>query len=246
MEITHATVPVGSLTAKDRDEMYQLMERCYLGVNRFTFLRDLSEKQHAMMLRAKNGGEIVGFSTLVQFNLSIDGQPVRAIFSGDTVVDESCRRTLGFAYEVTSYFAATAQASLLPVYYVLICKGWRTYRVLPLLFREYSPALGRATNLLHKQVMDAFGAKKYPDDYQQDTGLIVFDRETQRIRPCSAEAISFVRSDPHAEFFARKNPNHLRGDELVCVAEVTFSNFSAATEKLLSQHRRLPCACEAG
>ena len=234
VEIEHATVGVGSLTGRERGEMLLLMEKYYLGVERRTFERDLDEKEHVMLLRDRaDGGRVVGFSTLMSLEVEVCGRPVRAIFSGDTVVEERFRRSRGLAYEVTRYFAALLESSAAPLYYVLICKGWRTYRILPFLFRQFSPRFDRPTADAHRQMMHAFGAQRYPEEYDAESGLIVFRGRTQRIRPGSAEALGRTRGDPHLEFFARKNPDHLRGDELVCVAPVAAWNFTEAFRKLL-------------
>ncbi len=236
VEIKHQTLAVGDLTPYDRAAMFQLMEEYYLGVSQETFEYDLAEKEHVMVLRDRTEGDrLVGFSTLMRLDLVVCGNPVKAIFSGDTVVEEQKRNNIGFAYEVTRYFAQTlSDFPGCAAYYVLICKGWRTYRILPFLFRDFTPRFDKPAEQLHRCVMNAFGAKKYPREYNPETGLIVFDGETQRIKPNSAEAISQTRRDKHTSFFAEKNPHHLRGDELVCVAPVTYSNFSTAFNKLLA------------
>ena len=234
VEIEHATIEVRDLAPCERTEMFLLMQKYYWGVNRETFERDLSEKEHVMLLRHRaDSGCVVGFSTLMRFEMEIAGHPVMGIFSGDTVVEERCRRSRGLAYEITQYFIELVEASALPLYYILICKGWRTYRILPFLFHQFSPRFDQPTEALHQQVMDAFGAQRYPREYSSEKGLIVFERETQRIKENSAEEINPLRRDRHINFFAQKNPNHARGDELVCVAPVARWNFTEAFHKLL-------------
>jgi hypothetical protein len=241
--IEHTTIEVEDLSTREREVMFGLMQDYYLGVRRETFERDLSEKEHVMLLRDRAAcGRIVGFSTLMRLRLEVCGQQIDVIFSGDTVVDERSRHSRGLAYEVTRYFQTLAESSVLPLYYVLICKGWRTYRILPFLFRQFSPRSGEPTQILHRQVMNAFGARRYPGEYRPETGLIVFEGEAQRIKPGSSEAISPLRSDEHAQFFRRQNPSYLRGDELVCVARVEPRNFTEAFEKLLAAQREI-CEC---
>jgi hypothetical protein len=241
VEIEHQTLAVRDLTPHDRTAMFRLMQEYYLGVSRETFEYDLAEKEHVMVLRDRTEGDrLVGFSTLMRLNLVVCGNPVKAIFSGDTVVEEQKRNNIGFAYEVTRYFAQTmSEFPEYAAYYVLICKGWRTYRILPFLFRNFTPRFDKPAEPMHRRVMDAFCAKKYPREYNPETGLIVFDGETQRIKPNSAEAISQSRRDKYAGFFAEKNPYHLRGDELVCVAPVTCSNFTRAFNKLLEARQEV-------
>lgn len=233
--IEHSTIEVKDLSSRERATMFALMQEYYLGVRRETFERDLSQKEHVMLLRDRTAcGRIVGFSTLMRLRFDVGGSPIEAIFSGDTLVEERYRRSRGLAYEVTRYFQTLIESSPLPLYYILICKGWRTYRILPFLFRQFSPRSGHPTQLLHQQIMDAFGARQYPDEYRPETGLIVFEGETQCIRH---EARVPLRSDEHTEFFRRKNPSYLRGDELVCVARIERANFTGAFEKLLAAQR---------
>src|SRR5258705_256122 len=108
VEIEHQTLAVMDITTRDRTEMFRLMREYYLGVNQETFEYDLAEKDHVMVLRDRTeGGRLVGFSTLMRLDLLVHGKPVKAIFSGDTVVEEQKRNNIGFAYEVTRYFAQT-------------------------------------------------------------------------------------------------------------------------------------------
>jgi hypothetical protein len=234
LKIEHATIETVDLTRRERTEMFLLMQKYYLGVSLEKFEQDLSEKSHVMILRDRAcRGCIVGFSTLMGLDINICGHTVKAVFSGDTVVEKRYRCSLGFAYEITRYLFGLAQSCSPQLFYVLICKGWRTYRILPFLFRQFSPRFDQPTNVSHQKVMDAFGAQRYPDEYCAEKGLVIFNGEAQRIRPDSAEAIDPLRTDQHINFFAEKNPHHLRGDELVCVAPVASWNFTDAFHKLL-------------
>jgi hypothetical protein len=241
LEISSETVQARQLTLVERQQMYRLMARYYLGTNWEDFTRDLQEKEQVMLLRdvsAGANGDIVGFSTLTKFDLSIQNEEVKAIFSGDTIVEARYRRSFGFANEISTYFVRTLAATENRVYYILICKGWRTYRILPFLFRDFAPRYDRPTPEIYQEVIDAFGRSKYPDRYDPGTGRILFAGEIQRIRPGSAEAFDERRAKhPHVRFFHSRNPGHLQGDELVCAAEVTPSNLTTAMRKLLL-HRK--------
>ncbi len=234
-DILHQTIKVGELTLRDRSAMLQLMKKYYLGVDCESFATDLEEKEHVMVLRDRTESDrLVGFSTLIRMDLEVCGQLVKAIFSGDTIVEEQKRNNIGFAYEVTRYFAKTLEEFPgYPTFYVLICKGWRTYRILPFLFKDFTPRCDQPIRPLHRCVMNAFGQKKYPHEYDSEKGLIVFDGEAQRIKPDSAECLKSFRRDKHTNFFAEKNPQHMRGDELVCVAPVISTNFTRSFVKLL-------------
>lgn len=237
--IWHTTVPVDSLSLYDREEMLHLMQTYYLGVTRERFNRDLDEKERVIMLRQDTGqGRIVGFSTLMCLDLEVDGEPVKAVFSGDTIVDRGSRCTLGLGLECANYFVRLmGEHQDRELFYILIAKGWQTCRIPGLLFLHYSPSPGRPTMLRDKQVMDAFGAKKYPDEYQPDTGLIAYSGETQRLRPGSPEGTIPPRNNPLVDLFVEKNPNYLQGDDLVYVAPIAEWNFTSVFRKLLTSSK---------
>lgn len=228
---TGCTIAVADLTNADRDRMFQLLDDHYLGVTRDAFERDLAAKEHVILLRA--GGEIVGFSTQVRFRLTVGGRSVIAVFSGDTIITEQHRGTFETAREICRYFRrAICEYPGEEIYWVLICKGWRTYRVLRLFFEDYGPRAGAGGLGAYGEIADAFGAAKYPGFYRASSRLIVLPGDVPRIRPGSAEAIDPRRSDPDMLFFERVNPDHERGQELVCIAPIREDNLTAAGRRL--------------
>ncbi len=234
MAIEHARILTSSLSSSDRRRMFALMEECYLGMDWEEFNQDLAEKDEVMIL--SEGGEIVGFSTLVMFDFLVGEQFCTALFSGDTVVSKDKRINIGFAKEIVSYFYQNIDPeNNTPVYWTLISKGWRTFRILPFLFKEFYPnPFAKTENPRLKEVRDAFGKYKYPKHYKKRTGLIQFPSPAQRLKPRSEEA-ECNRDDPYAKFFFEKNPGYLNGDELVCVAEVSLENFTRSSLRLLGE-----------
>jgi hypothetical protein len=232
MRTTGYTIGVPDLEPSDRERMFQLLRDSYLGVKREAFERDLAAKEHVILLRSSEG-EIVGFSTQVRLCLTLPDRTVVVVFSGDTIISEQHRGTFETAREICRYFRRTLEEHREEdVYWLLICKGWRTYRVLRLFFREYSPRAGASDPSAFRDVADAFGTTRYPGLYQSSSGLIVFPGETQRIRPGSSEAIDHRRSDPGLLFFEKANPGHERGNELVCVAPIREDNFTVVARRL--------------
>jgi hypothetical protein len=234
--IWHATIPVDALSVDDQEEMLQLMETYYLGVTREQFNSDLDEKDRVIMLRQDSSqGRVVGFSTLMCLDLQVGGEPVKAVFSGDTIVDRRSRCTLGLGLECAKYFVQLmAEHPGCDLFYVLTAKGWQTCRIPGLLFRQYSPSPDQPVNYRHQQVMEAFGARKYPGRYQPTTGLITYSGEAQRLRPGSPEGSIPPRDNPLVDLFVEKNPNYLQGDDLVYVAQIADWNFTGAFKKLLT------------
>ena len=67
--------------------MFDLMDRHYENVVRRTFESDLAEKRWVVELRSQANGELCGFSTQTLLDANVDGRPVKALFSGDTIID---------------------------------------------------------------------------------------------------------------------------------------------------------------
>lgn len=229
---TGYTIGVPEVGTADREQMFSLLNSHYLGVTREAFERDLAAKEHVILLRSREG-QVVGFSTQARVRLALPGRSAVAIFSGDTIIGEQHRRTFETARQICRYFRRTlSEYPEEEIYWVLICKGWRTYRVLRLFFEEYGPRAGASDPCDFREIADAFGCARYPGLYQPSTRLIVFGGDAQRIRPGSAEAIDRRKSDPDMLFFEKANPDHERGNELVCVAPVRETNFTAAARRL--------------
>lgn len=239
-KIFSQTKQIAELTLSERATMFGLLSLEFLGVSRQDFIRDLEEKEVVMLLRKEaRDGEIVGFSTLMTFDLPIDGRKVKAIFSGDTTVLEEYRSSTGFGIEIGSYFVKVL--GVFPeheIYYVLISKGWRTYKILPFFFKNYAPKHDTPTSIQDKAVTDAFGSVKYPGDYDPKQGLIMFSKETQRLIPGSIDAVPPHDPDVHTRFYLQKNPTYLSGTELVCVALVNEGNFAPPMIRLLKSVKR--------
>jgi hypothetical protein len=221
----------------EKETFYRLICQCFLGVSWHDFMRDFQEKDAVMILRKEhNEGEIVGWSTLMVLTLALPTTEVKAVFSGDTVVLPAYRSGIGLGVELSRYFMQTReQFPQHTVYYILISKGWRTYKIMPFFFKEFSPCHDKPTSPYDKAVMDAFGKKKYPSHYNFDTGVITLS--SQKLMPESIDAIP-TKIDDHTQFFLHSNPGYLDGDELVCVGRISPDNFTQALQRLLNSLRR--------
>lgn len=219
-----------SLTPAEQAGMYRLLTRYFAGVTRERFEQDLAEKDWVILLEA--GGEIVGFSTLMHSRTEVGGQPVIAVFSGDTIVareswgeSELPRLWIRHVLSVTAGEEAR-------VFWFLISSGYKTYRFLPVFFREFYPTCARPTPAFAKQVMDHLAGAKFGAEYDQAAGVVRF-REATPLQDGVAEVTERRRKDPHVAFFVQANPGHAAGDELVCLCELTPENLTAAGRRML-------------
>jgi hypothetical protein len=230
--IVSQTRKVAACSERDKETFYRLLCHEFIGVSWDDFMRDFREKDAVMILRKEHSeGEIVGWSTLMVLTLAVPGREVRGIFSGDTAVLPEYRNSTGLGVELSRYFMRVYE--LFPrdnVYYILISKGWRTYKILPFFFKDFSPRYDRPTSAEDKAVMDAFGQKKYPLHYHSATGVVTFS--PQRVRPESIDAVP-AKIDEHTRFFLRSNPGYLEGHELVCIARISPDNFTNGLKRVL-------------
>jgi hypothetical protein len=225
---------IHACTEYEKQRFYSLLCQSFLGVSWHDFLRDFNEKESIIILRKEHSeGEIVGFSTLVVLTLPLPSEEVKGVFSGDTVVLPEYRSSTGLGVQLGTYFLRTYEAyPQHKVYYILMSKGWRTYKILPFFFQEFSPSYTHSTPECEKGIMHAFGRAKYSRYYQPEHNIIHFDGEAARLKPESIDALP-NKLDAHTRFYLQANPGYLCGDELVCVARITPANFAPPLRRLL-------------
>lgn len=235
--LTGAVVPRAALTPAQRSEMFRLFESYFAGTSRARFEADLREKDAVILLHEAGSGEIQGFSTLMRLELSVDRQHVVAFFSGDTIVDREFwgETVLARLWGETVFPEAdriTAERPGTAVYWFLICSGYKTWRFLPVFFREFYPNPDRATPPSITGLMDTLGTAKFGSQYIRGSHIVRLEEPTP-LRNGVADVTEGRLRDPRIAFFARLNPGHAAGDELVCLAELSRSNLTRAGLRLV-------------
>jgi hypothetical protein len=168
----------------------------------------------------------------MRLHLSLEGQPVTAFFSGDTIIERAYwGETLLPRLWVRHVFSLTQTVEGGRVYWFLICSGYKTYRCLPVFFREFYPTYRQPTPPEIKRLMDSLGHLKFPGEYEASSGIVRF-KQAAPLRAGVAEITPRRLKDPHVAFFAAANPGHLQGDELVCLAELTPANLTPAGQRM--------------
>ena len=223
---------VTNITLDEKQQMYAILSKYFLGTSYDEFSSDLSKKEIAIFIEEE--GQILGFSTLVCSEVEVEGKAVPVIFSGDTIVEREHRNSSGLGIEVANYFDRVRERFKdRTVYYLLTTKGWRTYKVLPFFFNEFYPRAEVQTPLEIKKVMDAFCQKKYKERYDAKKGLVVAVGEPQRLRSENLYDSAYPdRQSNDIDFFFEKNPNYLDGTELVCVASIDEENITKRFKRL--------------
>lgn len=221
--LTSSCIAVPSRQSELRREMFELFRRHYDEVTFELFARDLEEKEHVIVLR-DGEGTLRGFSTVRTFELTVEGERLRLLFSGDTIIEHGWwgEQALGRAW---SMLAGSIRAqSPLPLYWLLLSKGHRTYLYLPLFFHEFFPRHDAAPPAREKAIIDAFGVSKYGRDYDPARGVVAFAESPGRLREDLADVGAHRLRNEHVRFFLEANPRYADGHELVCLARLEAGN----------------------
>ncbi len=233
MRLLGSLTPIGDLTAARREEMFALFSRHYDGATFGQFEADLAEKECVIDVIDPADGSLRGFSTQCVLQAPLRDGTVRALFSGDTIVDREF-----WGDPALSHVWGHLALSLIdkyrdePLYWYLISKGYRTYRFLPVFFREFYPRHDVATPRGEAAVLDALGRRKFGDSYDAANG-VVRPKDPCRLRDGLGEIPDARLRDPHLRFFVERNPGHVLGHELCCLAPLSRKNFTAAAWRVI-------------
>lgn len=224
---------IGDVDEPTRTAMFALFETYFEGATRGQFDADLRDKSWAIILEDGDNGRLCGFSTLATFEATVDGERVVAVVSGDTIVDRDYWGETQLA-RVWSRKAFELADALAPrrVFWLLICSGYKTYRFLPVFYREFFPRHDIATPRCVARLMEALASARYGSAYDPATGIVRF-AQPSRLRDGVAAVTDDRMKDPHVAFFQSANPGHECGDELVCITELTPGNLTAAGRRML-------------
>ena len=135
-----------ALGPRDVDAMFALFDAHFEGVSRERFERDLAAKNWVLLLREPEGS-LAGFSTILFFETKLDGEPASVVYSGDTIVDPRHWSSPALSRSwIASVLELQSRASAPRLFWLLLTSGFRTYRFLPLYWREFHPRFDEETS----------------------------------------------------------------------------------------------------
>ena len=218
---------------KDLDVMFQLMTDYYENIKKENFISDFRKKENTIILRNENG-EIKGFSTIVFHNLNINSKTVKILFSGDTIIHKDYWTHNDLA-NVWLRFAINKQLEINePLYWLLISKGYKTYKYLNTFFKTYYPNPYVQIPEPEQSIIDEFGKIFYPDKYDKNAGILRMNKSKDYLKEEFAEIPhEKIKNDKVVKFFLEKNPEYYKGNELICITNLSMDNINKAGERLL-------------
>ncbi len=224
--------PREALADTQRDEMFALLSRHFDGVMRDQFERDLTEKNWVVEIR--RDGRLLGFSTLLVCEERHAGRALTVIYSGDTIV---APEAWGSPVLARTWIAAVnhlrAAFPARPCYWLLLTSGFRTYRFLPVFWREFYPRHDALTPPREQQLLDYLAAVRYREGYDAAAGIVRFSHPQKLCGPLATLPTGRT-DDAHVALFLARNPGHTSGDELVCITEISAANLTPAGRRMVA------------
>ncbi len=223
-------LPRAALSAAQRDEMFALLSRHFDGATRDQFEHDLAEKNWVVEIR--RDARLLGFSTLRVSDEEFDGRALTAIYSGDTIVAPEAWGSPALA---RTWIAAVnhlrAGFPARPCHWLLLTSGFRTYRFLPVFWREFFPRHEAPPDA--RRLLDHLARARYGDCFDASSGIVRFPKP-QRLRGQLRDVPEGRTADVDISFFLARNPGHADGDELACLTEINEANLTPAGRRMIA------------
>ncbi|MEW5801891.1 MAG: hypothetical protein AB1847_07260 [bacterium] len=218
---------VNKISRSEIEKMFLLHTQYFDQARMENFVHDLKEKDWCILIGDEDKS-IKGYSSLQLIDTTFDGKQCKFLFSGDTLVaQENWRDNLltgAFGHFVLYLNQKFPHHEL---YWLLISKGFRTYRFLSLYYKEFYPVYDRQTPENVKALMDHICSIKFASRYDSQSGLVLTDGQSDYLKPHMAAIRQGRQSNPHISYFLKKNPRYYLGDELVCIASLKKENFKS-------------------
>lgn len=227
---------INKIDVHDIRQMYGIYCQYYENTAWDIFLRDLSNKTGAMILICPKEQRIVGFSTVMTRDMTVQGKVSRGVFSGDTIIEKAYwgSRALQLAF-YKFLLTEKARHPRKTIYWLLISKGFKTYLLLANNFVTYYPHPENKHSYL-ADVVDDYCQQMFADYYDAQNGILDFGQDYQCLKGDVANITeSMRRTNTKIAYFEQCNPEWRRGTELPCVGVFDFKNLSQYVLRYLSK-----------
>lgn len=225
--------PVGEYTKEEQDTMYRLMAEFYDNTSESVFMKDFHDKDYCLALYHETDG-IVGFTTQKVMSVDVNGSKIHGIFSGDTIIHKDYWGEIELFRTWADFWFDYAE-KYDDFYWFLICKGYKTYGMLPLFFQEFYPNYRKQTPVYEKSIIDAYATVLYGSEYNKNNGVIEYCTVKDRLKDGVADIGSRELKNRDTAFFCQVNPGYIYGNDLACLAKLDRMGLKKHVEKMLLQ-----------
>ncbi|MCH5208732.1 MAG: hypothetical protein J1F04_07580 [Oscillospiraceae bacterium] len=209
--------PIGEYSETDISAMFGLMSEFYDNMDEAVFRRDFADKDYCLALYEAE--KIVGFTTQKLLTINVENKEIHGIFSGDTIIHKDHWGDIEL-FRVWAKFWFEYAEKYDEFYWFLICKGYKTYRIMPLFWSEYYPNFRTPTPEYEQKIIRTYASSLYPEDYNPETGVIEYRHTKDKLRAGVADADTSKMKNKDVAFFCRANPGHAEGNDLACLAKI--------------------------
>lgn len=209
---------INEFTEEEISSMYRLMSQFYDDTKEEVFRKDFLDKDYCLVLYSEEN-ILVGFTTQKILQVDVNGKIVHGIFSGDTIIHKDYWGDMEL-FKVWADFWFSYAEDYEEFYWFLICKGYKTYRMLPLFWTEFYPDYRRETPEFEKSIIDAYGKMLYPNDYNENTGVMEYQAKKDKLKLGVADIGAKELKNKDVQFFCEKNPDYINGNDLACLAKI--------------------------
>ncbi len=230
-------VSTDELGSVDRAAMFELFSRFFEDARRGRFEADLAGKNQVLLLE-EGPGELRGFSTLLFYRDGTGEGSLNVVYSGDTIV---APEAWGSSVLASAWIAAVRRLHRAKpadrLVWLLIASGYRTYRFLPVFWRDFFPRFDSPTPPDAQRLMQRLAGERFGHAYDPRTGIVRFEEPQVLARGLRGIPAERLRNR-HVAFFAGANPGHEAGDELVCLTELSDANLTRAGRRMVQRGER--------
>jgi hypothetical protein len=212
--------------------MFKLIDHHFLNVTPDRFESDLDEKDWVIVIE-DDLGTVQGFTTFRLLQAEIEGEPLAAVYSGDTLFSPNYMGERGWLSVWAKHvFRMAASLPDRDFYWVFLASSHRSYQFLPGFFEEFYPHPERSTPVKLARILETFLRQKYDDDYDPTLGLLTLRSPTPYRFPDHVAA-QVPGDETFARFFLQRNPGYLKGDLLACITKLSITNVTRVGRRVL-------------
>lgn len=224
---------VNTLNPQIIRSMFALYATYYDYADPVTFQTDLNHKNSVILVSHQD--KVVGFTTLKNYCIEFQGKKIQIIYSGDTIMHHHFWQNPILSTTWLKFAGAIkSRQHALPLYWLLIVKGHRTYRFLPVYSKVFYPNCRYQTPAFEQSLMDHLAKPIFKDKYIPERGIIHHPNQGQ-LKSAWAEIPNNLKNRDDVKFFLEKNANYVNGDELVCLCELSETNLKPFARRLFQQ-----------
>jgi hypothetical protein len=165
------------------------------------------------------------------------GEKLGIVYSGDTIIESDAwgsfqlpKTWIKAVREAGACYDAERQ------FWLLIVSGFRTYRFLPLFWKQFYPRYDQLTPAAMHKLLDHLAREHFGDSYDATRGTVVFPKP-QVLRNSLSVVPASRSGNPHVRFFEKANPGWSKGDELACLCEISDANLTRAGARMVFGRR---------